>query len=578
MVKKLTFSAIIMAWSLLNPTLQADISHRKANLTVKVKSYSDVPIEGAMVEIEMLNHAFRFGTSVEYHLVNPNASAYDATTVENLEKYFNSITYGNVMKWTYYEDRTDEQNLAIAHLPKTLNAFNSPDPLRLRGHATLWGASYQVPSRVRTSSDGAYIHEQILNHIGDYHTTFKDAGVDNYDLYNEHFHERELLIEKIVTSGTNADEAAEVATWFQKAKEVDPNAILFINEYNILNFWQEDDRDVHAYKNFVDAVRDAGGPVDGIGLQAHMDRMITKAQMLRRFDILSAPMTPTDNHPEGLPGLPIEITEYDINLSWNPTPQQQADLTDNLLEASFEHPAVNGITIWGMNDSNHWRGNGIMFDDADPANWVVKPSGQSYIDHVTSEWWEDHAGTSNDDGIYTATTFKGTHKITAVFNGQTKEAFAHLHGDDTVILKFAVEAADASTYDNWVGFINWGDQAPQIALRSADPDEDGRSNFHEYVFGTNPLAQDSPMPPQILPTGGESHLFEYTIRARHEGLLVQLAQSRNLVDWTTVQTFLDRLDIRDGLAQHTVRASDPDKAQKLSERGAFYRFQVAEAN
>jgi len=558
-------------------SLHADISHRKADLAVQVQSLSGAPLEGATVEIEMLNHAFRFGTSVEYHLINPEASTYDATTVENLEKYFNSMTYGNVMKWTYNEDRTDEQNLAIARLPKTLGAFNSPEPLRLRGHATIWGAPYQVPLRVRNSSDGTYIHEQILQHIGDYHTTFKNAGVDNFDLYNEHFHERKLLIEKIVTSGVTADEAVEVASWFQKAKEADPNAILFINEYNILNFWQEDDRDVHAYKAFVDAVRDAGGPIEGIGLQAHMDRMISKEQMLRRFDILSAPMPPTVNHPEGLPGLPLEITEYDINLSWNPTPQQEADITDNLLEASFEHTAVDGLTIWGMNDSNHWRGNGLIFDDTDRANWVVKPSGQSYIDHVTTEWWENHAGASAANGIYTASTFKGTHKVTVTFNGETKEAIAHLDSDDTLTFKFAATAADASSYNAWVAFINWGSGAQSDALRNADPDEDGRSNFHEFVFGTDPLTQDLPKPPQLL-LADETDFMKYTILARNEDLSVQLARSTNLLDWLPIQTVLDTLVIDDGLAEHTIHVSQSDLEPSLAERSAFFRIQISEAN
>lgn len=578
MYRKTDIPATVLALLCLSQGLQADLSHRKAALTVQVQTASKVPIVGASVDIEMLNHAFRFGTSVEHHLVDPEASTYDAKTVENLQRYFNSLTYGNVMKWTYFEDRTNEQNLSLTRLPKTLSAFNSPDPLRIRGHATIWGASYQVPFRVRNSSDGAYIREQVLNHVRDYHTTFKTAGVDNFDLYNEPFHERELLIEKIVPSGTIADEAAEVATWFQKAKEADPEAILFINEYNILNFWQEDDRDVYNYKSFVDAVRDAGGPIDGIGLQAHMDRMITKEQMLRRFDILSAPMAPTANHPEGLPGLQIEITEYDINLSWNPTPQQQADLTDNLLEASFEHSAIEGITIWGMNDSNHWRGNGLLFDDADPDNWAIKPSGQSYIDHVTSDWWEDHAGTSNEDGNYTTTTFKGTHEVTVTVGSQTKQVFAYLEGDDTIVFEFAIEAADASDYESWIDFIDWGNPAPQVALREADPDEDGQTNLHEYIFGTNPLAKDYPRPPQIFPTGSESLLLEYTTRAQHEGLLIQLARSPNLVDWTLIQTVLDRLDIHEGLAQHTIRVSEPDKGKHHSENAAFYRIQVAEVD
>jgi hypothetical protein len=293
--------------------------------------------------------------------------------------------------------------------------------MRMRGHATVWGATAFVPTDVRAMNDAAAIRERILNHITAYHTALKDAGIDNFDLYNEPFHERDLLINKLIDDADDlAAHAAEVATWFNQAKEADPNAKLFINDYNMLNFWQENDSDIVEYKALVDAIRDAGGQIDGIGLQAHMDRFITKEQITRRLDILGAPMAPTANFPSGLPGLRIEITELDINTQqWTTaTPAQQAEVTANVLEAAFEHPSVDGVTIWVMNDSGHWRDNAIMFDDSS-GSWEVKPSGQAWIDRVTDTWWTDVSGSTNTSGQFTGTAFHGKHRVTVSYNQKT---------------------------------------------------------------------------------------------------------------------------------------------------------------
>ncbi|MDQ8181803.1 endo-1,4-beta-xylanase [Pelagicoccus sp. SDUM812005] len=557
------------------PALAADISHRKADLAVQVQSVSGVPLEGATVEIEMLNHAFRFGCAVEHHLVDPNSSNYDPTTVFNLQRFFNSATYGNIMKWTYYEARTDEQNLAIAALPKSLNAFDGPDKLRLRGHVTIWGAQYQVPTRVRNSTDPAYVNEQILQHIHDYHTTYKSAGIDNFDLYNEHLHERQQLIEKIISNGSVAEEAAIVAPWFNKAKDADPQAVLFLNDYNILNAsWVPNHGAAREYKAFIDALRDAGGQIDGIGLQAHMDRYVSKEDLLARLDILAAPMEPTANHPNGLPGLPIEITELDINADATnaSSPETQATLARNVLEAAFEHPAVIGLTIWGMNDSNHWRNNALLFDDSNPNDWQLKPSGQTYVDLVTRDWWEDHTGTSSASGDYAANTFKGTHRVTVTYQGESKTLTTHLDSDQTLVFDFEAEAADASSYESWLQFIEWNG-AP--SAREDDADHDGISNLMEFLSGSDPLVFNTWTPIQVLRDGPTGPVAMYSIRAARQNVSHYLSWSTNLKDWQALAALPENTpipEIQDGVATYTIPLFTV-----LPEPGNnFYRFTLKE--
>ena len=565
------------ATSLLPAALTQDISHRKSALTVQVQSPSGTPIPGAEIEIEMLNHAFRFGASVEAGHIEPGNGQYDEWTATEIEKYFNSLTYGNIMKWSYFEDRTPERMLEIAALADAYKAFGGPDDMRLRGHATIWGASYQVPNDVRSSDDQQFIRDRIIGHIEDYHATFKDAGIDNFDLYNEHFHERELLIEKVVPSGDMAEEAAEVATWFNKAKEVDPEAELFINDYNMLNAdWIANDGAVRQYKAFVDAVRDAGGQIDGIGLQAHMDRLTSKEAIGRRLAILAEPMAPTSNHPEGLPGLKLEITELDINVnSWNGTEEEQALLTENVLTAAFESPSVQGVTIWGMNDYFHWRDNAIMYDDLDDdtgnrVDPVLKQSGQVWIDLVTGEWWEDHSGTTGAQGSFTANTFKGAHRVTVTVNGETKDAVVHLDDPETVTLEFAFTAADASTYDAWADYFEWS--TTEDGLRSADPDADGRDNFTEFVDATDPLAADRGRQIRLNPATEDNLDLIFSTRAANSGLAIEVKKSLDLAAWETIATLdaLGEVETANAVSTYTLPVSSPADA-------AFYQVEATEA-
>ncbi len=545
---------LLFAIAVATPGNGDDISHRKADLTVEVQSNSGTPLEGATIEIEMLNHAFRFGCAVTHRTIDPNDPDYDPWIVETVQKYFNSTTYGNYMKWTYYERYTEEENLAIAALPQAFKAFDGPDNFKLRGHVTVWGSEYQLPSELKANRTptAQETHDLIINHIEEYHTTFKVANIDTFDLYNEHTNIPELLIDRIADPNDMAAQAAEVATWFNKAKEIDPDAFLYINDYNVLNDWNGDDRRVVAYKAFVDAVRDAGGQIDGIGLQAHMDRpTTTKADVTRRLDLLAAPMPPTANNPNGLPGLRIEITELDLSIrnrffnnTWgwpNPTMEQEVAVARAVLDGAFEHPAVDGITVWGFDDFNHWRGNALLYDnlrDTDSGTTrvkvdpVLKDTGQLWIDKVKGEWWEDHNGTSSSNGEYTANTFKGTHRVTVTVNGKTKEEIVSFSDADSVTFNFSTSPSDATSYDDWTSFIDWQGADSD---RDADPDGDGNSNIEEYFFGHDPLVLQVQDPRTYLSSDQSTgQTLDFVARALSASINREVLYSTDLKSWTPI--------------------------------------------
>ena len=57
-------------------------------------------------------------------------------------------------------------------------------------------------------------------------------------------------------------------------------------------------------------------------------------------------------------GLPIQITELDIDgLASGATPGDVVQLNNfrRIVPVFWEHPAVQGITVWGWRQPNHWR-------------------------------------------------------------------------------------------------------------------------------------------------------------------------------------------------------------------------------
>ena len=425
MKKLIAFLALIAACN-----SYAYLDHRQSQLTVVVKDAFGAVIPGANVHVEMVNSAFRWGVAVDAFALVPGRSAYDAKTVEEIQKYFNSVTFGNRMKWAPFESYDPAVILGTVDIAHSLHAFNGPEGFRVRGHATIWSSSYAVPSDVRGSNDVNYIVNRINAHIDSYHQTFAGRVVD-FDLLNEPINET-LIMDKLFASEMVNERINEYARWFIRAQQADPNARLFINEYNILNDWTAGVQQILAYKRLIDAIRDAGAPIAGIGLQAHMDRHLNQQTIRRRLDILSLPMAPTVNHPQGLPGLPIEITELDIGeingtgSYWygdcgSPSDGTQAEILENIIVAAFEHPAVQGVTVWGINDSDHWRGNGVLFDDTDPNNWVAKPAMRIWTEYVLGKWWTNATALTDVNGTATQSVYNGVHLVTVTVGDQIQQ-------------------------------------------------------------------------------------------------------------------------------------------------------------
>ncbi|MBN2588638.1 MAG: endo-1,4-beta-xylanase [Sedimentisphaerales bacterium] len=160
---------------------------------------------------------------------------------------------------------------------------------------------------------------------------------------------------------------------FKFAHEADPDAILRYNDYGLEG---RDRRE--KLKKIVQAIRDAGAPIHAIGTQTHINANTTFKQMDETLTDL-----------ETL-GLPIHVTELDMNVSMGGQRGTGANLADNaaatsgglisqadlqqskayaeLFKALIKHKdSVDLVVFWGVCDAVSWRRNGspLLFDGED---------------------------------------------------------------------------------------------------------------------------------------------------------------------------------------------------------------------
>ena len=174
-----------------------------------------------------------------------------------------------------------------------------------------------------------------------------------------------------------------IAKAFQYAHEADPDAILRYNDYGLEN---PDKR-----KKLITLIKSLQAekvPIHAIGSQAHINVSTT-------FETMDQALTEISTL-----GLPIHITELDVNSAAGGQRAFGADIADNaattqgglvsdadkklsdayagIFRAFLKHRnSVKMVTFWGANDANSWRANGkpLLFD----GNCKPKPAFDAVI-------------------------------------------------------------------------------------------------------------------------------------------------------------------------------------------------------
>ncbi|RZI98551.1 MAG: 1,4-beta-xylanase [Brevundimonas sp.] len=138
---------------------------------------------------------------------------------------------------------------------------------------------------------------------------------------------------------------------FQQARAADPDAVLFLNEYNLENIPKKG----ATFLKLVEKLLTLGAPIGGIGTQSHLDIEIPAGQ-ITAFMRDAASL-----------GLPIHVSELDFSMyrdggrrpDTRSRPErraQQVARVGELAEAFFALPEAQryAFTTWGLRDTDSW--------------------------------------------------------------------------------------------------------------------------------------------------------------------------------------------------------------------------------
>ena len=160
---------------------------------------------------------------------------------------------------------------------------------------------------------------------------------------------------------------------FEHAKEADPDAVLFLNEYNLESLPKKR----ATFMRLVERLLARGAPIGGLGTQTHLAVSNRPGQVTTAIKELA-----------GF-GLPIHVSELDVTYDAGRSPlrplngaERQAALVAETAEAFLALPAAQrfGFTLWGLRDQDSWlrkeqtSDRPLLFDDQGepkPAFWAL---------------------------------------------------------------------------------------------------------------------------------------------------------------------------------------------------------------
>ncbi|MFI9330971.1 endo-1,4-beta-xylanase [Kitasatospora sp. NPDC052868] len=260
----------------------------------------------------------------------------DSTYSTILDREFNMITPENEMKWDTIEPSRGSFNFGPGD---SIVNHASAHGQRMRGHTLVWHS--QLPSWVGSIRDANTLRSVMNNHITTEMNHYK-GKIYAWDVVNEAFADggsgqhRGSVFQDVLGNGF-IEEA------FRTARNVDPSAKLCYNDYNIENWTDAKTQGVY---NMVKDFKSRGVPIDCVGLQAHFGAGGPPSNLRTTLSSFAAL------------GVDVQLTELDIA-------QASTTAYANTVQACLDVARCTGITVWGIRDSDSWRGgeNPLLFDN-----------------------------------------------------------------------------------------------------------------------------------------------------------------------------------------------------------------------
>ncbi|MFT3826934.1 MAG: endo-1,4-beta-xylanase [Chitinophagaceae bacterium] len=271
-----------------------------------------------------------------------------------ITQQFNSVTPENAMKMGPIHP---EENRYYWRDADSIVAFAQAHGMRVRGHALCWHE--QTPKWLFTDSAGKQVSKEVLlQRLKDHITTVVNrykGKIYAWDVVNEAIADDST---QFLRNSTWYQVCGEefIAKAFEYAHAADPNAVLFYNDYNT----ERPEKTARVYK-LLKKLKEAGVPINGVGLQAHWSIYepdeTTLRNTIRQFASL---------------GLQVQITELDVSIyPWEKNRRARREgesdtFTPELEQKQMEQykmafrvfrdyrKTITGVTFWNISDRHSW--------------------------------------------------------------------------------------------------------------------------------------------------------------------------------------------------------------------------------
>ena len=263
-----------------------------------------------------------------------------------VQRHFDSITAENIMKMAYLHPAPNAYAFDDADV---LVAWARERGLKVHGHALVWHK--QAPEWMNTFEGEPDDFLRILDeHVRTVAGHF--AGrLASWDVVNEAFTDEEPSDYRATIWYQHVG-PGYIEQAFRAAREADPGADLYYNDYDIsgANGTHKLDRIL----TMADDFRRRGVPLDGIGFQMHIEHDRPDAAAMREaFQKVVAR------------GLKVRLSELDVSLNGSEEHSRLSTELADLQRIKYAEVArvyretvpreqQGGITVWGITDGDSW--------------------------------------------------------------------------------------------------------------------------------------------------------------------------------------------------------------------------------
>jgi endo-1,4-beta-xylanase len=283
------------------------------------------------------------------------AASYSSTFTTNFARY----TPENEFKMLWTEPSRNRFDFAVAD---KVAGFARAHGMQVHGHTLIYAAANPGwVDRPLIPWFRITLLAAMRNHITKQVTHFASAYpgvVDEWDVVNEPFVDSGARDQNVYQRVIGNDWIEQA---FRAANAADPNALLYLNEFNADSTSPRQQAVLALVKDFLAR----GVPIDGVGLEMH----IGAGGSYPTLDALESVMGQY-----AALGLRVTITELDV---LKPVPDDDGTVQraayDTVAQACREMTNCMGVNVWGVADPYSWRGldqHADLFD----ASFTAKPA------------------------------------------------------------------------------------------------------------------------------------------------------------------------------------------------------------